>query len=299
MEIDLIPEIPLTLLDAAQTGRLVPFVGAGVSRLAGLPDWDDFANKCLDSLCAASHLSVAARELLKTQAARTRLSVAKILASEFNFDLPHEKILTRPSDNQSVVYGALNKLAKKFVTTNYDRLLDTPSRTGNIWQKPQDFTLSNLLSEGECVFHLHGSIQDSVGMLISTQDYLSRYAHTTGETHTFLKALFSRKNVLFVGYGIAELEVLEYIFVHGKPVNGSTDAPSHFILQGFFQHERLLCEAMSKYFAELGVQLIPFSRDEHDYAQLVKVLEDWNAKIVPSDPLMLDRLVIMDGLLDE
>jgi hypothetical protein len=41
---DEIPEIPLVpegLREAAQRGTLIPFVGAGASKLAGCPNWAD------------------------------------------------------------------------------------------------------------------------------------------------------------------------------------------------------------------------------------------------------------------
>ena len=38
-----VPPIPQGLREAAQIGVLIPFVGAGASRLAGCPGWGDFA----------------------------------------------------------------------------------------------------------------------------------------------------------------------------------------------------------------------------------------------------------------
>ena len=37
------PEVPPGLREAAQLTKLVPFVGAGASKLAGCPDWNEFA----------------------------------------------------------------------------------------------------------------------------------------------------------------------------------------------------------------------------------------------------------------
>lgn len=46
-DIPLLPAIPERLRVAARQGTLVPFIGAGVSQLAGCPGWDDFANGAL------------------------------------------------------------------------------------------------------------------------------------------------------------------------------------------------------------------------------------------------------------
>ena len=42
-----IPTVPPGLREAAQRGVLIPFIGAGASRLAGCPTWGEFADKAL------------------------------------------------------------------------------------------------------------------------------------------------------------------------------------------------------------------------------------------------------------
>jgi len=53
-EIAPIPDVPETLREAAQLSKLVPFVGAGASKLAGCPDWDEFANGALRLLSSTA-----------------------------------------------------------------------------------------------------------------------------------------------------------------------------------------------------------------------------------------------------
>ena len=43
-------DIPPEIEQAALSGNLVIFVGAGVSKLAGAPSWDEFATKTLEDL---------------------------------------------------------------------------------------------------------------------------------------------------------------------------------------------------------------------------------------------------------
>jgi hypothetical protein len=42
-----IPDVPQGLREAALRGNLIPFIGAGVSILAGCPGWNDFADAVL------------------------------------------------------------------------------------------------------------------------------------------------------------------------------------------------------------------------------------------------------------
>ena len=41
------PEVPPGLREAAQLTKLIPFVGAGASKLAGCPDWHECADEAL------------------------------------------------------------------------------------------------------------------------------------------------------------------------------------------------------------------------------------------------------------
>jgi hypothetical protein len=55
-----IPVIPSGLREASQVDVLIPFVGAGASRLAGCPGWGDFADGALRWLIEMSRTSTIA-----------------------------------------------------------------------------------------------------------------------------------------------------------------------------------------------------------------------------------------------
>ena len=68
-----IPEIPGVLSDVSQRGVLIPFVGAGVSVLAGCPTWGELADGALRACIEAKkftygQLEVELAELLKLSA---------------------------------------------------------------------------------------------------------------------------------------------------------------------------------------------------------------------------------------
>ena len=45
-----LPALPFEIENAAQSGELVIFVGAGISRLIKCPSWNDLANQVLEQL---------------------------------------------------------------------------------------------------------------------------------------------------------------------------------------------------------------------------------------------------------
>ena len=106
--------------------------------------------------------------------------------------------------------------------------------------------------------------------------------------------------MLFVGYGLDELEILEYVILKaGKCLNANSGGPRHYILQGFFSHEEVLLRNFSSYYLnECAVQLIPFRRDDKDFGQLLDVLEDFAKKIPAVPPLVLQRAQEMEDLLN-
>ena len=234
---------------------------------------------------------------------------------------------TRHADGRRI-YQALTSLAKHFVTTNYDYWLDsalplTPSAGSDSSSKadppvrverdcifePAKILISELDRDGATtVTHLHGSLKDPSTMVLTTKDYIERYAYRKGPsgsvdnntTQIFLEHLFRLKNVLFVGYGLDELEILEYVILKAqRDFTQGERVAKHFILLPFFSHELEIATAVEAYFLnECGVTLIPFLRDSKDYAQLIDVLESFAREISAGSLLHSERRYTMERLLD-
>jgi hypothetical protein len=60
------PEVPPGLREAAQLTKLIPFVGAGASKLAGCPDWNEFAEEALRVFVEHRKFSHAQLDQVKT-----------------------------------------------------------------------------------------------------------------------------------------------------------------------------------------------------------------------------------------
>lgn len=324
-----VPVVPPGLREASQVGMLTPFVGAGASRLAGCPGWGDFADGALRSLIQQGMFSHSQFDQIRHLNPRVKLSLAKMLERENNATIDYERLL-HPKDWRNHpkgvrLYTALFKLAKTYVTTNYDQWLDDrlpdPAMavsapegdaakesppTIRVIHRVNDLTPAVL--EPNTVIHLHGSLLDPKGMVLTTQDYVTHYANDrlaadpTKENRvlTFLEYLFANRTVLFIGYGLEELEILEYVILKARRPSGTPGTEArHYILQGFFSHEEALMRQMKSYYLkECGIELLPFLRDQRDYDQLIDVLEEY-AKLVPaSTPLVIEKARQMEALLD-
>jgi SIR2-like domain len=131
-------------------------------------------------------------------------------------------------------------------------------------------------------------------MVITMTDYIERYrndrvegdAERENRTLTFLEHLFSTKTVLFVGYGLEDLEILEYVIQKARiPAEQRNAEARHFMLQGYFSHQRELVRSMTQYFRQCSIQLLPFQRDQRDWSQLIEVLENY-ANMIPATALL-------------
>jgi hypothetical protein len=173
-----------------------------------------------------------------------------------------------------------------------------------VYYKVADLTAAHL-NERNAVIHLHGSIREPDEMILTTPHYIQHYAYdrrkdTDGENFvlTFLDDLFTHKVVLFVGYGLAELEILEYIIVKTRRLASTGTDPRHFVLQGFFSHEYDLMNSLKQYYRQCGIELLPFLKDRKGYDQLLDVLEAFAAAIPASEPMLAQEFLEMKGLLD-
>lgn len=127
-EIAPIPDVPEALREAAQLGKLVPFVGAGASKLAGCPDWDEFANSALRLFVDHGKFSHAQLDQIKHLRPRIKLSIALALQAESKIPVDFRALLHRQERREHAIgrrlYSHLSKLGRTFVTTNYDEWLD-------------------------------------------------------------------------------------------------------------------------------------------------------------------------------
>lgn len=238
------------LKDAAKHGELIVFVGAGASMLCGSPDWRGFSNQVVGALEKGGVLSFLEAEQLRGLGDHRRtLSIAMALAKEKGVAIDFDKILhpTKPSAIGTELYELLSGLRPVFVTTNYDKWLDDagpeefsaeikfggeselvkgPTKRPKYYLR-EHFS-SAVLAERGAVIHLHGSYTEPTSMVVSLKDYIEHYADP--RVQAFLSAMFKNHTVLFVGYGLAELEVLDQIIRSNESLRTGTAEPRHFLL---------------------------------------------------------------------
>ncbi len=292
-----IPELEPEIITAAKEGSLVLFIGAGISKMAGHPSWNDFADAVVGQLVTNKVINHYEKEMINALAdPRKRLSIAKILDEESDngIQVDYQKIFTF-SKEHSDIYKSINEFGCTFVTTNYDKLIVpeiSKDKSEDEWRyfERKDLLSANLDQKG-AVVHLHGCVDEANSMVITTKDYLNHY--TSGEIPEFLQKLFSNKTVLFLGYGLEETEILEYVL---KSSNHTGAAENKlFILQGFFRAEQLLFEKLNKYYRKsFNAKLIGFERDHENFEQQISIIEKWVNLLNFGEAGLADQLARLD-----
>jgi len=301
--------------DAAKHGELVVFVGAGASMLSGSPDWRGFANQVVGALEKGGVLSfLEAEQLRKLGDSRRTLSIAMALAKEKGIAIDFDGILhpSKPAAIGSELYELLSGLRPVFVTTNYDKWLDdagpaelsTEVKLGGESEpakgpskRPKYYLREHLspalLAERGAVIHLHGSYTEPGSMVVSLKDYIEHYADP--RVQTFLSAMFKNHMVLFVGYGLAELEVLDHIIRSNESLRTGSAEPRHFLLYAYRSTESVQTRFIEHFFRDqCGVCVIPYCIDAKGYQEVVEVFKVWNAELDVRDPSTLDLQAHLD-----
>ena len=95
-ELLLIPPVPEGLRESAQLGKLVPFIGAGASRLAGCPSWTELADAALKSLIHSGYFSYSQLDQIRHLHPRVKLSLARSIAVEKGSTIDFRKSCIQP-----------------------------------------------------------------------------------------------------------------------------------------------------------------------------------------------------------
>ena len=294
------PKLPEEIKEAAMAGNLVLFIGAGISRMVGQPSWDGFADSVVNQLVENEVIDHHEKSLINALPdSRKRLSIAKILDENNGSKIDYKKIF-KLDKAQSDIYDFINKYNCTFVTTNYDKLIKPQLSQANPeanWRSYKRKDLLNVkLDTKGAVIHLHGCVDDPSSMIVTTKDYLEHYI--SEEVPKFLNHLFSTKVVLFLGYGLEETEILEYVL---KSSNQKDEAQKRlFILQGFFNAEEPLFNKLKDYYEQsFNAQLIIFPRDHEDYVQQRAIIKKWGDELEFKDLALADKLAALEADLDE
>ena len=278
-----------SIVKAINNDKLIIFVGAGISRLCGLPSWDEAANHLLAycvSHCRNFTYANKERIIANVKDAKEKITIGYyLLKKEDDSDALYQTWLKNEfsldasskdknfSRKQVRMRSLIRGLSSIVFSTNVDLLLDKDIPYENrFFTKEQLQNICIKEKTDQQIWHLHGSLDRSRDIVFTTRQYLERYADPRFRDNLYNLLKRGEYTILFIGYGLSELQLLDFL------VNAKGDGTRMFLLQPYFSDDGPLYEAEAPYYMDYGITLIKYPKD-HGYNELFQVLADLKKEV--------------------
>lgn len=247
--------------DAQQDGRLVIFVGAGVSKNSNMPNWYELiklfskelpygkCNNCenIDG-CEECKCEFSTDEFLKIPQYYYNTCGSEKYFRFIKSVLDKECI---PNPINEII---MDLQPKHIITTNYDRLIENTENVNSMLYKVvrKDDDLLKFQSNNY-IIKMHGDIQEEDSIVLKEDDYL-KYSFEHILIETMIKSLFLNHTFLFVGYSLNDYNlklIISWVNEISKKYKISKERCKHFIID-IKKHE----DYEIKYYEKSGIYVI-------------------------------------------
>lgn len=269
------------LIDTLQNGTCL-FIGAGVSKLAGYKTWDELRTEMVEYFWKEKDkrlFDLSFRENLKKHGDIIEVFNYLYHTDKYMFISGVKEIFEA---DEKCTSAKVCQLLKKFdignsffVTTNIDKglqkYLEIPDDRISICPR---FT-----NPPKYINYLHGRIDFEETWILTGAQYSKGYYVEDAPCMNFLTRIFEGYNVLFIGYGLREAEIMQAILKTGK-------RKLHYWLEPYYRNKRDFLEIRSTNLKEnYNIMLIPYSIDKDDYEGLYEVIDRLSMAITKKERL--------------
>jgi hypothetical protein len=184
-----------------------------------------------------------------------------------------------------IIFNPTGSTPGLYVTTNADSHFSHKFK-GRLAYKLNELTPNN--TDSSHLYHLHGSIEDVNSLVFTVPEYLKHYSSDNQQYLKFLKEIFLQYTVLFVGYGLDELEVLEFMAAK-TGLDNSNPTRKRFLLFPLYKGEENILRNEKSYFDSFGIDVIAFQKDQSGYDQLIEVIKAWSNEIDQTSSVLVNN----------
>jgi hypothetical protein len=298
--------------------NLIVFIGAGVSRIGGSLLWKDLAKYLVGDLLQKTWLDKSDAKILIEWADNNPRKSISICFKKCDTDDKKTYLLERIKEYSTCknlesvrkIYNLLLSLeAKAYITTNVGKELIeflpslTRTRIYNCTNQEQLRLVDQdpaVLSNGN-IFYLHGNIDNLAEAIFCIDKYINHYDRGS-LVPAFLKRIFSLQHtVLFVGYSLSELEILEHLIRKSSSDTQLQTISSNFVLVPVKRKEYLKERLNEDYYHYFDLSVQPYDVGQgrpEDYKRLEDVISEIHKRIDPHKPKVLDVFNQIDEVLE-
>lgn len=279
--------LPDRLVEAARHRRLVPFIGAGLSRQADprrYPAWNDLLAGMIHKFVKDKYLST---DECKSLGAMLRLgNNPQAVAETIKARVPRDAYFSYLQDQYSHVpkkpsYAHTQVLRLKpplILTTNYDKLVENAYAYSSRQQlsvvqynqpgQVRNRLLNAIQNKTPFLFKLHGDIDTPSDIILTGSDYEKLKQRQDGY-RLLLSSLFFHYTTLFIGFSLTDVEIMLHIRNVQEALKGER-YPDYALLSADSCTEHQAVE----FRAEFGIQIIRYKRDgkHHAAAKILSLL---------------------------
>ncbi len=227
------------LKKACQRGFVIPFVGAGISKSVGLPEWGEYLLRFADD----ANLSREELKIRLTQKGDYEGVMEDIVSKlgEHRFQRDFERDFQLPE----VFEGTITLLPQIFdgpvITTNFDRAIE------KAYEKGQRAFIEKVSGRGNAgaffrgvpageryLLKLHGNIDNASERILRKAEYESAYGeggnvHLTHPLPKVIKRLFTSYSFFFLGCSLSADRTIQ-TFMRVASDEGPDSLPHHYAL---------------------------------------------------------------------
>ncbi len=212
----------------ARKGRLVPFMGAGVSVSAGAPTWAQLIERLADR--AGLGPEVRSALLDENRDALDQATFVRQAIQERSPDDPTAFVREIAAITDAPRYGLAPALlaaleSEQAITLNYDRLFERAAADGGMARRTIPSTAPRDDTDDRWLLKLHGSVDDPSSIVLTRSDYLG-FNTDRAALSSIVKATLLTRHMLFVGFGMRDDHFHEIIHDVRRAMESSGAPPS-------------------------------------------------------------------------
>ena len=181
------------LAEELEKEKLIVFVGAGVSKNSGLPDWNelikDYADyRGIDKFTSKQFLTIPEEVFERYGSLKYYEIIEKRFSGKY---FPNS------------IHRILKKMNLTYiVTTNYDTLIEDEINNLQVVSKDEDLPYTN---SNKMLIKMHGDFKNK-NIVLKKSDY-DNYEKNFPLISTLIKGLFTTNTILFIGYSYNDVNV--------------------------------------------------------------------------------------------
>ena len=217
------------LTELIKQKKVMLFVGAGISRSVGLPDWGQLINRLGNQLgYDAGLFDIYGDNMMLAEYAGIELGEEFYQSLKTNLQINNE---IRSKLNGSSIYESILKLDFPVIyTTNYDNLLEEYYKDNNheydVVNTIEDMRM--LHSGSTRIMKFHGSLDDRTEIVLAESQYFKRMDFQSF-MDVQLQADLLKYHVLFIGYSLSDINVKLLMYLARKRQNEANEQMQAYI----------------------------------------------------------------------